>query len=1441
MKKTLSVLLVICLMFTSIFSFPAYAAGDDVNVNINDLTTKTLAMTDISGKYKTQGRTVLNSDGVLLAHYPATGIEFDAYCKGDVSVTFGTYQPLQWKTNDCYFTVIVDGEVMPRETCHITGTTSGDVTVTIANDLAEGNHTFKIYRQNEIKYAYLGFKSITLDGYLLDAPEDKEMYIEFVGASQWGGAGNLGDANSPNFDTPEVQDATQGLTYLTPQLLDADWSVVSLAGTGAYWGIEGYPMNRMYNYYGYMNDKSTLYDFNNARTPDYVVIGLGTNDVSKAEKFGKTEADIYEAFNYFIRLLRMKNPGAKIVWVHGMLNDQATPYVKKAVEDLGGAEYGVYEFHVEKNNDGANLHPSVEGHTRMAGEIAEFIRSIDSQEFTSEFNQKPYAPLSEGKVIMESDFNDADGTNWQKLQGTYVKYMDDDNDGVNDFVRITGNDKVNTASLSAPFKVVPGKDYELSFWARIPEESNDFFTDTYKYYPKFALYKATVSDGKVTDYYKESTNDYVYDQDGFTNSVWTFGSELYEFVVKKYTTLNTNNQYQAYGCMDTDKIYDGWTRVTYKFTGFSADGSTTAENVAVSFALPKASVNSAGCLFDIKDVKMIEIGTNTGSEDTLTTTIMTSDFEKDVTATSWFTSGDVQSKNDSTGDFVRLTVVDMKSAYVRSKAFALTPGKKYTLTYSMRIPEGSENYSTAWTQPFSPEAIFYQINNGKVGDSVTSKLSDSNLYAHQSFSRRVDMPFIWNVEGYDTHERKGYSDTGYNKSSALYVCTGGSDTSVLNNVFSTWKKVTLEFTATAETEGSTDPTIAVLQFRVQNPKNGLIYDVKDVTLTETSLQPETPEEPETPEYKEPVAPEGAVYYESFETASDDSVTAFVQNASTVNVSDTVYASGYKALAISADNKYIFIPIDTTNFTPGTTYEFSMDWKLPATSQINQLMFVGYNGETLDSKFAKSSNVYTYKANSNYTDKTISGTGKWQNVTLCFGNSNYTDHKQYGILLRYSSGTLYLDNLAVAPAKEETVKKITLTEEARTDDTVKVLAFGNSFSNDSVAWLSHIAKADGKDLRVANCVIGGCSLQRHYSNIFNGSSDKYNFTYYTKAHGVKTYSKASMQEALMATDWDYITLQQASGESYKANTYEPYLTELITYIKTFHPNVKILFNETWAYPDESHMFIGQSAFDTDGDGNSEEAPMFERVREAYLKASQNHGFTPLIPVGEAILRARDEMDRNLSRDGHHLDDRGRLIAALMWYEMFTGVSALDNKVDLTDNSTFKVSYSTVEITGASDINGYNGVEYKGTGLNITAEEQQIMKTIAHETIELYKKANETQLAIEAIGEVTENSGDAIAKAEALRNELGNDTLLPNLQTLLDARAAFDALTPDVVIGDFSGDGKVDTYDVTALARHFAGWDSDLNEDILDLNGDGVQNLKDLILLARFVAGWDVSIA
>ena len=48
--------------------------------------------------------------------------------------------------------------------------------------------------------------------------------------------------------------------------------------------------------------------------------------------------------------------------------------------------------------------------------------------------------------------------------------------------------------------------------------------------------------------------------------------------------------------------------------------------------------------------------------------------------------------------------------------------------------------------------------------------------------------------------------------------------------------------------------------------------------------------------------------------------------------------------------------------------------------------------------------------------------------------------------------------------------------------IKILAIGNSFSQDATHYLQQIAAADTVDMKVVNLYIGGCSLERHWNNI-----------------------------------------------------------------------------------------------------------------------------------------------------------------------------------------------------------------------------------------------------------------------------------------------------------------------------------------------------------------------
>ena len=97
--------------------------------------------------------------------------------------------------------------------------------------------------------------------------------------------------------------------------------------------------------------------------------------------------------------------------------------------------------------------------------------------------------------------------------------------------------------------------------------------------------------------------------------------------------------------------------------------------------------------------------------------------------------------------------------------------------------------------------------------------------------------------------------------------------------------------------------------------------------------------------------------------------------------------------------------------------------------------------------------------------------------------------------------------------------------------LKVLAIGNSFSQDATRYLHQIAKADDVDLKVVNLYIGGCSLSTHYQDMLEDKR-----AYSLEFNGEVTGFFVSIREALESDTWDVVTLQQVSQEAPRYDTY-----------------------------------------------------------------------------------------------------------------------------------------------------------------------------------------------------------------------------------------------------------------------------------------------------------------
>ncbi len=213
--------------------------------------------------------------------------------------------------------------------------------------------------------------------------------------------------------------------------------------------------------------------------------------------------------------------------------------------------------------------------------------------------------------------------------------------------------------------------------------------------------------------------------------------------------------------------------------------------------------------------------------------------------------------------------------------------------------------------------------------------------------------------------------------------------------------------------------------------------------------------------------------------------------------------------------------------------------------------------------------------------------------------------------------------------------------------IKILAIGNSFSTDATRWLENIAESAGKELFVRNLFIGGCSLETHFANIKSGAK-----AYAYQENGADIRS-ISVNEALAIEEWDYITVQQASGFSGMYETYEPYLTEIISYVKTVSPQAKIVFHRTWPYENGAE----HSAFPSYGCDRNR---MYECILSATERAVSKHGLD-VIDCGDVIYKLGETDDFNkdkggisLYRDGYHLEyTYGRYLAGLVWFKYFTG--------------------------------------------------------------------------------------------------------------------------------------------------------------------------------------------
>lgn len=173
--------------------------------------------------------------------------------------------------------------------------------------------------------------------------------------------------------------------------------------------------------------------------------------------------------------------------------------------------------------------------------------------------------------------------------------------------------------------------------------------------------------------------------------------------------------------------------------------------------------------------------------------------------------------------------------------------------------------------------------------------------------------------------------------------------------------------------------------------------------------------------------------------------------------------------------------------------------------------------------------------------------------------------------------------------------------------MNILTVGNSFSSSLDGCFRPVTSRTGHPAHLEHADFGGCELARHWSYIEAEERDP--------ICRIHQGCGAKLRDILTRTDWHVISIQQASHESWKSESYEPHAEKLIGYLRKYAPLAEILLQQTWSYRADHPAFAPENGW-----GISQKE-MDLRLARNYKTLAHRHGLR-MIPTGLAVRLARE---------------------------------------------------------------------------------------------------------------------------------------------------------------------------------------------------------------------------
>ncbi len=287
------------------------------------------------------------------------------------------------------FEIRLDGEkVLDRRLM------SEETPVTVFEGEEKRNAEVRLIKLSECTQSLMAVQGIETDG-TISALTERPLKIEFIGDSITCGYGVEGKSVDEPFTTA-AENAEKAYAFLTAEALNMDALLTSFSGYGIVSGYTDDPEIRnetelvpLYyekegqNPYRLPSGKRIQEiprDFS-AFQPDYIVVNLGTNDLSWCGTDRERQELFALEYAEFLKTVRKNNPAARILCILGVMGTGLNPKVQQAAgnysRETGDREIRVMmleEQNAERDGLGSYFHPSEITQRLLAEKVTDAIR-----------------------------------------------------------------------------------------------------------------------------------------------------------------------------------------------------------------------------------------------------------------------------------------------------------------------------------------------------------------------------------------------------------------------------------------------------------------------------------------------------------------------------------------------------------------------------------------------------------------------------------------------------------------------------------------------------------------------------------------------------------------------------------------------------------------------------------------------------------------------------------------------------------------------------------------------------------------------------------------------------------------------------------------------------------------------------------------------------------